>query len=83
MRRVPPSMLIREELDRLLAEGAGPEQNLILELVQTVTRLVVQQLLDRRADRLSGWPGPLSASGRRPGSAGIPQRICGEFDSDC
>ena len=46
MRRVPPSVLIREELDRLLAEGAGPGENLVSGLVQTVTRLVVQQLLE-------------------------------------
>jgi len=46
MRRVPPSMLIREDLDRLLADGAGPGENLISDLVQTVTRLVVQQLLE-------------------------------------
>jgi len=46
MRRVPPSMLIREDLDRLLADGAGPGENLISELVQTVTRLVVQQLVE-------------------------------------
>ncbi len=46
MRRVPPSVWIHEELDRLLAEGAGPGENLISELVQTVTRLVVQQLAE-------------------------------------
>jgi putative transposase len=46
MRRVPPSMLIREDLDRLLTDGAGPGENLISELVQTVTALVVQQLLE-------------------------------------
>ena len=46
MRRVPPSMLIREDLDRLLADGAGPGENLISELVSTVTRLVVQQLAE-------------------------------------
>ena len=46
MRRVPPSMSIREDLDRLLTGGAGPGENLISELVRTVTRLVVQQLLE-------------------------------------
>ena len=46
MRRVPPSMSIREDLDRLLTVGAGPGENLISELVRTVTRLVVQQLLE-------------------------------------
>lgn len=53
MRRVPPSMLIREDLDRLLADGAGPGENVISELVQTVTRLVVQQLVEaEQADYL-------------------------------
>lgn len=46
MRRVPPSMSIREDLDRLVTGGAGPGENLISELVQTVTRLVVQQLVE-------------------------------------
>jgi len=48
MRRVPPSMLIREDLDRILTEGAGPGENLISELVQTVTALVVQQLAEAK-----------------------------------
>jgi transposase-like protein len=48
-------MLIGEELDRLLTEGAGPGENLISELVQTVTRLVVQQLLEaEQTDYLGG-----------------------------
>lgn len=46
MRRVPLSMWIRKDLDRLLADGAGPGENLISELVQTVTALVVQQLVE-------------------------------------
>ena len=55
MRRVPPPVLIHEELDRLLAEGVGPEQILISELVETVTRLVVQQLLEgEQTDSLGG-----------------------------
>jgi len=52
MRRVPPSMLIGEELDRLLADGAGPGENLISGLVQTVTRLVVRAC---QGFCVSGW----------------------------
>ncbi len=57
MRRVPPSVLIREELDRLLTEGAGPGENLISGLVQTVTRLVVQQLLEAEQTDFVGGRG--------------------------
>jgi hypothetical protein len=35
MRRVPPSVIVREELDRLLAEGADQETNIVLALVDT------------------------------------------------
>jgi transposase-like protein len=55
MRRVPPSVIVREELDRLLAEGADQETNIVSALVDTVTRLVVQQLLEaEQADYLGG-----------------------------
>lgn len=55
MRRVPPSVSIREELDGLLADGAGPGENLISQLVQTVSRLVIQELVEaEQTDRLGG-----------------------------
>src|SRR5512143_1864199 len=55
MRRVPPSVLVREELDRLLGGGADEGTNIISALVDTVTRLVVQQLLEgEQADFLGG-----------------------------
>lgn len=55
MRRVPPSMLVREELDRLLHGGAGEGTNIVSALVDTVTRLVVQELLEaEQADYLGG-----------------------------
>jgi len=57
MRRVPPSMLIREDLDRLLADGAGPGENLISELVQAVTGLVVQQLVEAEQTDFVGGRG--------------------------
>ncbi len=54
MRRVSLSMLIREDLDRLLADRAGGGEILISQLVQTVTALVVQYLAEAdRAERLS------------------------------
>jgi hypothetical protein len=33
MRRVPPSMLLREELDRLLSDGVDERRNIIAALV--------------------------------------------------
>ena len=55
MRRVPPSVLVREELDRLLRGGVDEGTNVISVLVDTVTRLVVQQLLEaEQADFLGG-----------------------------
>src|SRR6266508_3308655 len=55
MRRVPPSVIVREELDRLLAEGADQRTNIVSALVDKVTRLVVQQLLEaEQADYLGG-----------------------------
>jgi putative transposase len=55
MRKVAPSVLVREELDRLLQQGAGPGGNIISELVSTVTRLVVQELLEaEQTDFLGG-----------------------------
>jgi putative transposase len=55
MRRVPPSEVVREELDRLLAGEVDEGTNIISALVDTVTRLVVQHLLEgEQADRLGG-----------------------------
>lgn len=55
MRRVPPSMLIREELDRLFAGGADPEENLISRLVELATAQVVQSLVEaEQTDYLGG-----------------------------
>ena len=55
MRRVPPSVLVREELGRLLAEGAGPGENLVSGLVELATSLVVQSLVEaEQTDRLGG-----------------------------
>lgn len=55
MRRVPPSMLVREDLERLLAGGVDEGENIISTLVETVTRLVFQQLLEaEQADYLGG-----------------------------
>jgi transposase-like protein len=55
MRRVSPSVVVREELDRLLRGGADRETNIVSALVDTVTRLVVQELLEgEQADALGG-----------------------------
>jgi transposase-like protein len=48
-------VLVREELDALLHDGVGPGTNIISELVETVSRLVIQQLLEtEQADFLGG-----------------------------
>src|SRR3974390_2985320 len=55
MRRVPPSMHVREELDQLLHGGVEEETNIVSALVDTVTRLVVQELLEaEQSDFLGG-----------------------------
>src|SRR5579862_7435583 len=55
MRRLSPSMLVREELDRLLTGGVEEGENIVSALVDTVTRLVLQQLLEaEQADYLGG-----------------------------
>ncbi len=55
MRRVPPSLSVREDLDRLLRGGVDEGSNIVSALVDTVTRLVVQELLEaEQADYLGG-----------------------------
>lgn len=46
MRRVAPSVLACEQLHRLLAGGVDRETNILSALVETVTRLVVQELIE-------------------------------------
>lgn len=45
MRRVPPSMLVREELAELLHGKHAEGTNVISSLVEVISRLVVQELL--------------------------------------
>jgi len=55
MRRVPPSMLAREDLDHLLRDDLDQQTNVISALVETVSRLVIQELLEaEQADYLGG-----------------------------
>src|SRR5271165_435956 len=55
MRRVPPSMIVRGDLDRLLHGSVDEGTNIISALVDTVTSLVVQELLEaEQADYLGG-----------------------------
>jgi putative transposase len=55
MRRVPPSVLVREELEGLLKGGADEGTNIVSALVNVLTRLVLQQLLEaEQADFLGG-----------------------------
>ncbi len=55
MRRVAPSVIAREQLQDLLAGGAERQTNIVSALVDTVTRLVVQELLEgEQRDFLGG-----------------------------
>jgi len=55
MRRVPPSMIVRGDLDRLLHGSVDEGTNIVSALVDTVTRLVVQELLEaEQSDYLGG-----------------------------
>jgi hypothetical protein len=65
MRRLPPSVLIHEELDRLLHGGAGDGDNIVSALVDTITRLVVQQLLEAEQTDYLGGRGRYERRGRR------------------
>ncbi len=55
MQRVAPSQIARQQLQELLAGGADRGSNIVSALVETVTRLVVQELLEgEQADYLGG-----------------------------
>jgi putative transposase len=55
MRRVAPSVIAREQLQELLGGGVGRGSNIVSTLVETVTRLVVQEVLEaEQADYLGG-----------------------------
>jgi putative transposase len=55
MRRVAPSVIAREQLQQLLAGGVDRESNIVSALVETVTGLVVQELLEgEQGDFLGG-----------------------------
>jgi putative transposase len=55
MRRVPPSVLVHEELEGLLKGGADEGTNIVSALVNVLTRLVLQELLEaEQADFLGG-----------------------------
>jgi putative transposase len=47
VRRVPPSTVIREEIDHLLQRGGGREANLLSELAELGLRYLVQQGLEQ------------------------------------
>src|SRR3954464_6467037 len=55
MRRVARSVIAREQLARLVDGGVDHEQNIVSALVETVTRLVVQELIEgEQGDFLGG-----------------------------
>src|SRR5579875_3212821 len=55
MRRVPPSVVVREDLNRLLAGGVDEGTNIVSTFVDLAIRLAAQQLLEaEQADFLGG-----------------------------
>ena len=55
MGRVAPSVIAREQLQELFTGGVGRGSNIVSALVEAVTRLVVQELLEgEQADYLGG-----------------------------
>jgi len=55
MRRLPPSMQVRDELNRLLSSSTEPETNVVSAFLELAVRLVAQQLLEaEQADFLGG-----------------------------
>jgi putative transposase len=55
MQRVAPSQIARQQLQELLAGGADRGSNIVSALVETVSRVVVQELLEgEQADYLGG-----------------------------
>jgi putative transposase len=63
MRRVAPSVIAREQLQELLSDGVGRESNVVSALVETVTRLVVQELLEAEQADYRGGRGPYERRG--------------------
>ena len=55
MQRVAPSVMARQQLQELLSGGVDRGSNIVSALVETVTRVVVQELLEgEQADYLGG-----------------------------
>lgn len=54
MRRVPPSTVIREEIDHLLSRGADREANLLSELAELGLRYLVQQGVEQEQQDFLG-----------------------------
>jgi hypothetical protein len=68
MRKVSPSVRAREDLNELLRGGIDEGENLISALVDTVTRLVVQELLEAEQTDYLGGRGHYERRVGRPGS---------------
>jgi hypothetical protein len=68
MRRVAPSVIAREQLQELLGGRAERETNIVSALVETVTRLVVQELVEGEQRDFLGGRGRYD----RRGADGLP-----------
>ena len=60
-------MIAGERLAGLLAGGADRESNIVSALVETVTRLVVHELLEAEQSDFLGGRGPLRPASRWAG----------------
>lgn len=95
MRRVQPSVRVREELDRVLGGALEPETNIATELMHLGTRYLVQQALEQeqadflgrdryepRASGARGWRNGYEPGRMRTGEGAIPLEIPQVRDTD-
>ncbi len=61
MGRVAPSVIARQQLQELLSGGADRGSNIVSALVEAVTRLVVQELLE--GEQADFWAAVVAISG--------------------
>jgi len=64
MRRLPPSVQVRQELHRLLERGADAEASVVSAFVELAIRLVAQQLLEAEQADVLGAGAATSADAK-------------------
>ena len=76
------SVIAREQLQELRAGGVGRESNIVSPLVETVTRLVVQELLEAEQADFLGGRGAMSAEGRLDAARAAADRLINTYRRD-